>query len=349
MSEGAAGAAAPGAAEAAAAGGPGGDGAGGPPRELRCSDCIVWNRQQTWLCVVPLFIGFIGLGLSLMLLKWIVVGSVKEYVPTELMDAKGVGQDPFFLSKPTAPPRGAETTAAATPRPPSRVSPRLTTMSRAPPRPPGTRGPARGAPRPTAARHPAAPHTAPPTSGPPGPGPGPGPGRGARPPPAAPSSPPLPAWPTAAHATSSYKIYVHDSAPSWTLSPFQESTTTTPEASTTPKTRKYSQPAPALGANPRGAANFAPLLSLPLRVHPAGSPLAWWGSRWSGHLRCPISVRFAGKPPPPGRAALRTVPGRCGEHGGAAGRRLPVRGRELLGSWGWRGGSFLLLSARSPP
>ncbi|XP_057277526.1 pro-neuregulin-3, membrane-bound isoform isoform X1 [Pezoporus wallicus] len=231
MSEGAAGAAAPGAAEAAAAaGGPGGDGAGGPPRELRCSDCIVWNRQQTWLCVVPLFIGFIGLGLSLMLLKWIVVGSVKEYVPTELMDAKGVGQDPFFLSKPTTPPRGAETTAAATPRPPSRVSPRLTTMSRAPPRPPGTRGPARGGPRPTAARHPAAPHTAPPASGSPGTV-----GRGARPPPAAPSTPPLPAWPTAAHATSSYKIYVHDSAPSWTLSPFQESTTTTPEASTTPK------------------------------------------------------------------------------------------------------------------
>ncbi|XP_053927969.1 pro-neuregulin-3, membrane-bound isoform isoform X2 [Cuculus canorus] len=235
MSEGAAGAAAPGAAEAAAgAGGPGGDGAGGPPRELRCSDCIVWNRQQTWLCVVPLFIGFIGLGLSLMLLKWIVVGSVKEYVPTELMDAKGVGQDPFFLSKPTAPPRGAETTTAAaaassTPRPPSRVSPRLTTMSRAPPRPPGTRGPARSPPRPTAARHPAAPHTAPPASGTPG---------TARPPPAAPSTAP-PAWPTAAHATSSYKIYVHDSAPSWTLSPFQEATTTTttaaPEASTTPK------------------------------------------------------------------------------------------------------------------
>ncbi|XP_071605397.1 pro-neuregulin-3, membrane-bound isoform [Heliangelus exortis] len=233
MSEGAAGAAAPGAAEAAAAaaaGGPGGDGAAGPPRELRCSDCIVWNRQQTWLCVVPLFIGFIGLGLSLMLLKWIVVGSVKEYVPTELMDAKGVGQDPFFLSKPTAPPRSAETTAASTPRPPSRVSPRLTTMSRAPPRPPGTRGPARSGPRPTAARHPAVPHTASPASGPPG-----TPGRGARPPPAAPSTPPLPAWPTAAHATSSYKIYVHDSAPSWTLSPFQESTTTTPEASTTPK------------------------------------------------------------------------------------------------------------------
>lgn len=259
MSEGAAGAAAPGAAEAAAAaGGPGGDGAGGPPRELRCSDCIVWNRQQTWLCVVPLFIGFIGLGLSLMLLKWIVVGSVKEYVPTELMDAKGVGQDPFFLSKPTAPPRGAETTAAATPRPPSRVSPRLTTMSRAPPRPPGTRGPARSGPRPTAARHPAAPHTAPPASGPPGTA-----ARGARPPPAAPSTPPLPAWPTAAHATSSYKIYVHDSAPSWTLSPFQESTTTTPEASTTPKTRKCSQPPRALGApaRPLASPRQSPLLA----------------------------------------------------------------------------------------
>ncbi|XP_067155930.1 pro-neuregulin-3, membrane-bound isoform [Apteryx mantelli] len=236
MSEGAAGAAAPGAAEAAAAaaaaGGPGGDGAGGPPRELRCSDCIVWNRQQTWLCVVPLFIGFVGLGLSLMLLKWIVVGSVKEYVPTELMDSKGMGQDPFFLSKPTAPPRGAETTAAAaaTPRPPNRISPRLTTMSRAPPRPPGTRGPARGGPRPTAARHTAAPHTALPATGPPGTA-----VLGARPPPAA-GTPPPPAGPTAAHATSAYKIYVHDSAPSWTLSPFQESTTATPEASTTPKT-----------------------------------------------------------------------------------------------------------------
>ncbi|XP_069719306.1 pro-neuregulin-3, membrane-bound isoform isoform X2 [Phaenicophaeus curvirostris] len=226
MSEGAAGAAAPGAAEAAA-GGPGGDGAGGPPRELRCSDCIVWNRQQTWLCAVPLFIGFVGLGLSLMLLKWIVVGSVKEYVPAELTDAEGAGQDPFFLSKPTAPPRGAETTAtaAATPRPPSRVSPRLTTMSRAPSRPPGTRGPARSPPRPTAARQPAAPRTAPPASGAPG---------TARPPPAAPSAPP-PAWPTAAHATSSYKIYVHDSAPSWTLSPFQESTTAAAEPGTAPK------------------------------------------------------------------------------------------------------------------
>ncbi|XP_062436100.1 pro-neuregulin-3, membrane-bound isoform isoform X2 [Rhea pennata] len=236
MSEGAAGAAAPGAAEAAAAaaGGPGGDGAGGPPRELRCSDCIVWNRQQTWLCVVPLFIGFVGLGLSLMLLKWIVVGSVKEYVPTELMDSKGMGQDPFFLSKPTAPPRGAETTAAAaaTPRPPNRISPRLTTMSRAPPRPPGTRGPARGSPRPTAPRPTAAPRTALPATGPPGTA-----VLGARPPPAAAGTPPPPAGPTAAHATSAYKIYVHDSAPSWTLSPFQESTTAAaPEASTTPKT-----------------------------------------------------------------------------------------------------------------
>ncbi|KAH0507534.1 Pro-neuregulin-3, membrane-bound isoform [Microtus ochrogaster] len=55
----------------------------------------------------------------------------------------------------------------------------------------------------------------------------------------------MPSWPTAAYATSSY---LHDSTPSWTLSPFQDaaaasssspsstsSTTTTPETSTSPK------------------------------------------------------------------------------------------------------------------
>ncbi|KAJ6661657.1 hypothetical protein lerEdw1_013896 [Lerista edwardsae] len=145
---------------AAGAGGPA-DGDGGPDpaaREVRCSDCIVWNRQQTWLCVVPLFIGFVGLGLSLMLLKWIVVGSVKEYVPTELMDSKGIEQDPFFLSKPTTPPKSMETTTSTatttTSRTHNRISTRLTTMTRAPTRFPGTRGPIRASPpRSTTARH----------------------------------------------------------------------------------------------------------------------------------------------------------------------------------------------------
>ncbi|XP_012323939.3 pro-neuregulin-3, membrane-bound isoform isoform X8 [Aotus nancymaae] len=273
MSEGAAAASPPGAASAAAAsaeegtaaaaaaaaagGGPdgGGEGAAEPPRELRCSDCIVWNRQQTWLCVVPLFIGFIGLGLSLMLLKWIVVGSVKEYVPTDLVDSKGMGQDPFFLSKPSSFPKAMETTTtttsttspatpsaggAASSRTPNRISTRLTTITRAPTRFPGHRVPIRASPRSTTARNTAAPSTVLSTtaaffsSSTPG----------SRPPvPGTPSTQAMPSWPTAAYATSSY---LHDSTPSWTLSPFQDaasssssssssSTTTTPETSTSPK------------------------------------------------------------------------------------------------------------------
>ncbi|NP_001159444.1 pro-neuregulin-3, membrane-bound isoform isoform 2 [Homo sapiens] len=273
MSEGAAAASPPGAASAAAAsaeegtaaaaaaaaagGGPdgGGEGAAEPPRELRCSDCIVWNRQQTWLCVVPLFIGFIGLGLSLMLLKWIVVGSVKEYVPTDLVDSKGMGQDPFFLSKPSSFPKAMETTTtttsttspatpsaggAASSRTPNRISTRLTTITRAPTRFPGHRVPIRASPRSTTARNTAAPATVPSTTAPffssstl-----------GSRPPvPGTPSTQAMPSWPTAAYATSSY---LHDSTPSWTLSPFQDAasssssssssaTTTTPETSTSPK------------------------------------------------------------------------------------------------------------------
>ncbi|XP_051936210.1 pro-neuregulin-3, membrane-bound isoform-like isoform X2 [Hippocampus zosterae] len=73
-----------------------------------------WPRQQTWLCMVPLLIGFIGLGLSLMLLKWIVVGTVRDYVPTDLVDANRIGQDPIFLSKPSGLPKGPETTTTAT-------------------------------------------------------------------------------------------------------------------------------------------------------------------------------------------------------------------------------------------
>lgn len=279
MSEGAAAASPPGAASAAAAsaeegtaaaaaaaaagGGPdgGGEGAAEPPRELRCSDCIVWNRQQTWLCVVPLFIGFIGLGLSLMLLKWIVVGSVKEYVPTDLVDSKGMGQDPFFLSKPSSFPKAMETTTTttsttspATPpaggtassRTPNRISTRLTTITRAPTRFPGHRVPIRASPRSTTARNTAAPPTVLSTTVPFFSSSTPG----SRPPvPGTPSTQAMPSWPTAAFATSSY---LHDSTPSWTLSPFQDaaaaasssssttlasspSTTTTPETSTSPK------------------------------------------------------------------------------------------------------------------
>ncbi|MGH0141388.1 UNVERIFIED_CONTAM: hypothetical protein FKN15_075263 [Acipenser sinensis] len=145
------------------------------PGPLRCGSCALWPRQQTWLCVVPLLIGFIGLGLSLMLLKWIVVGSVKDYVPTDLVDAKGIGQDPIFLSKPSAFPKNSETTTATTtvasrtrpglgsystttassagavgpagsgsftPRPPNRISTRITTSTTRTPRllPPGGRG-----------------------------------------------------------------------------------------------------------------------------------------------------------------------------------------------------------------
>ncbi|XP_060049674.1 pro-neuregulin-3, membrane-bound isoform isoform X2 [Erinaceus europaeus] len=271
MSEGAAAAPPPGAAPAeegtaaAAGGGPDGGGGGGaaePPRELRCSDCIVWNRQQTWLCAVPLLIGFIGLGLSLMLLKWIVVGSVQEYVPTDLVDSKGMGQDPFFLSKPSSIPKAMETTTAtpsttspATPsagggassssRTPNRISTRLTTITRAPTRLPGHRVPIRASPRATTARSTAAPptvlSTTTPAFGSTTPGPRP------QAPGGSPSTEVVPSWPTAAYATSSY---LHDSTPSWTLAPSQDTassasssfssasiTTTTPETSTSPKFR----------------------------------------------------------------------------------------------------------------
>ncbi|XP_048060608.1 pro-neuregulin-3, membrane-bound isoform isoform X2 [Megalobrama amblycephala] len=98
---------------------------------LRCGSCALWPRQQTWLCVVPLLIGFIGLGLSLMLLKWIVVGSVRDYVPTDLVDAKGIGQDPIFLSKPSTFPKGSDTTTTTTTiGEVSSVTPTVTTVVR---------------------------------------------------------------------------------------------------------------------------------------------------------------------------------------------------------------------------
>ncbi|XP_022524654.1 pro-neuregulin-3, membrane-bound isoform isoform X2 [Astyanax mexicanus] len=94
------------------------------PGPLRCGPCAVWPRQQqTWLCVVPLLMGFVGLGLSLMLLKWIVVGSVQDYVPTDLVDAKGIGQDPIFLSKPSALPKGPDVPSASTAAPANTMGP----------------------------------------------------------------------------------------------------------------------------------------------------------------------------------------------------------------------------------
>ncbi|XP_024913105.1 pro-neuregulin-3, membrane-bound isoform isoform X3 [Cynoglossus semilaevis] len=85
------------------------------PGPLRCGPCALWPRQQTWLCAVPLVMGFVGLGLSLMLLKWIVVGSVQDYVPTDLVDPKvSIGQDPIFLSKPSAMPKGPDISTATT-------------------------------------------------------------------------------------------------------------------------------------------------------------------------------------------------------------------------------------------
>ncbi|XP_030059139.1 pro-neuregulin-3, membrane-bound isoform isoform X1 [Microcaecilia unicolor] len=200
------------------------------PREVRCSDCIVWNRQQTWLCVVPLLIGFIGLGLSLMLLKWIVVGSVKDYVPTDLMDSKGIGQDPIFLSKPSSYPKNMETTTTTTTtRTPNQISTRLTTTTRAPGRIPGTRIPIRTSPRTTTVWHSAAPPTIISTTVPFS-----STTFVSRPHPGTPTTQSMPTWPTATYSTSSYKIYLHDSAPSWTLSRFQESTTT-PETVTIPR------------------------------------------------------------------------------------------------------------------
>ncbi|CAN9499559.1 unnamed protein product [Ophioblennius macclurei] len=101
-------------------------GASGARGEAQAQDqgplrCAVWPRQQTWLCVVPLLIGFIGLGLSLMLLKWIVVGTVRDYVPTDLVDANRIGQDPIFLSKPSGIPKSPDTTTTTTTSTPTAV------------------------------------------------------------------------------------------------------------------------------------------------------------------------------------------------------------------------------------
>nr|XP_020652493.1 pro-neuregulin-3, membrane-bound isoform-like [Pogona vitticeps] len=177
-----------------------------------------------------------------MLLKWIVVGSVKEYVPTELMDSKGIEQDPFFLSKqPTTPPKSMDTTTTSstttTSRTPNRISTRITTMTKAPTRFPGTRGRESG-PRSTTARHTVAPPTLLAAATTTTAAPSSTTFLISRPAPGAPGTQPLPIWPTAAYTTSSYKTYLQDSAPSWTLSPFQEASTTTtatPEANTSPK------------------------------------------------------------------------------------------------------------------
>lgn len=91
----------------------------GQPQDQGPFRCAVWPRQQTWLCVVPLLIGFVGLGLSLMLLKWIVVGTVRDYVPTDLVDANRIGKDPIFLSKPSGIPKSPDTTTTTTTTTPS--------------------------------------------------------------------------------------------------------------------------------------------------------------------------------------------------------------------------------------
>ncbi|XP_067876396.1 pro-neuregulin-3, membrane-bound isoform-like [Heterodontus francisci] len=187
-----------------------------PSRELHCSGCIVWPRQQTWLCVVPLLIGFIGLGLSLMLLRWIVVGSVKDYVPSDNLESNRIGQDPIFLSKPSSFPKHAEATTmytgtnpffstiAISTRGTMSITPRVSTQ---------------GTIHSTTARHSPPPLTTTPA--------------GSLTPTAlgtlpfrlTPTVSHVPTWQTMPFSTSSSKFFLHDSTPSWTLSKSGESTT----------------------------------------------------------------------------------------------------------------------------
>uniref|UniRef100_A0A2K5DI49 Pro-neuregulin-3, membrane-bound isoform n=1 Tax=Aotus nancymaae TaxID=37293 RepID=A0A2K5DI49_AOTNA len=201
------------------------------PPELRCSDCIVWNGADVAV-VCLLFIGFIGL--------WV---RVRAHRPGGL---QGMGRsfpkamETTTTTTSTTSPATPSAGGAASSRTPNRISTRLTTITWAPSRFPGHRVPIRASPRSTTARNTAAPPTVVSTtaaffsSSTPG----------SRPPvPGTPSTQAMPSWPTAAYATSSY---LHDSTPSWTLSPFQDaasssssssssSTTTTPETSTSPK------------------------------------------------------------------------------------------------------------------
>ncbi|XP_072439695.1 pro-neuregulin-3, membrane-bound isoform isoform X2 [Chiloscyllium punctatum] len=183
-----------------------------PSRGLHCSNCIVWPRQQTWLCIVPLLIGFIGLGLSLMLLRWIVVGSVKEYVPSDNLESNHIGQDPIFLSKPSSFPKNAEattvytgtnsflSTVAVSTQMPVTLTPRIsthgtirsTTAQRSPLLPTTTS---------TAALTPTLPFRLTPTVS------------------------HVPTWQTVPFSTSSSKFFLHDSTPSWTHSKSGESST----------------------------------------------------------------------------------------------------------------------------
>lgn len=132
-----------------------------------------------------LFLGFMRLGFSLMLLKWIIVGSVQEYMPTNLVGSKGMGQDAFFLPKPSSFPKAKETsitTAAASAASvplaaplagtgiggsggaaflvvPYRITTHLTTITRAPTRFLGHHMPIWASPCSTTARGPAAPRS----------------------------------------------------------------------------------------------------------------------------------------------------------------------------------------------
>lgn len=203
---------------------PGEEQEGSPPsRGVHCSGCIVWPRQQTWLCVVPLLIGFIGLGLSLMLLRWIVVGSVKEYVPPDQRESNRVGQDPIFLSKPSSVPKNRDTTTS--------TSSTTTTHPPVNPLGPGTRGTSPVTPRlvtqgtvhsttNTALRSPSTPT---PRPGVPLTSSGPGTSPYRLTPTATHGTP----WHTLPYSTSASKFFLHDSTPSWTLSKTGPSTTDT--------------------------------------------------------------------------------------------------------------------------
>ncbi|XP_069744169.1 pro-neuregulin-3, membrane-bound isoform-like [Narcine bancroftii] len=179
-----------------------------PSRVFHCSGCLVWPRQQTWLCVVPLLIGFIGLGLSLMLLRWIVVGSVKEYVPSDQLESNRVGQDPIFLSKPSSFPKHAETSSLPAAANPSGSPGARATVA--------TQGPVHSTTAPTSPT----PRPGPPiTSSAPGTSP-------YRLTPTTTTTHGTP-WQTVPSSTSSSKFFLHDSTPSWTLSKLGGSTTDT--------------------------------------------------------------------------------------------------------------------------
>ncbi|XP_078387006.1 pro-neuregulin-3, membrane-bound isoform-like [Cetorhinus maximus] len=147
-----------------------------------------------------------------MLLRWILVGSVKEYVPSDNLESNRIGQDPIFLSKPSSFPKHEATTMytgtntmvstmAVSTRGTISLTPRISTH--------GTT---------TARRGPLTPTTTPP--GPLTPTvPGTLPFR------LTPTVSHVPTWQAVPFSTSSSKFFLHDSTPSWTLIKSGESTT----------------------------------------------------------------------------------------------------------------------------